>query len=436
MSEPNGAGNAGGAAAEGSRVKRLSPNVVALGFVSLLGDVASEMIYPLMPVFLTTVLGASGEVIGAIEGLAESTSSLLKLASGWWADRMRRHKPLVIAGYAISAVARPLVGMAGAVWHVLAVRVADRTGKGIRTSPRDALLADSVEPSQRGRAYGLHRALDNAGAVAGPLVAWLLYEVLHAPMRAVFLWSALPGVLSVLVLLWFVREPRRGTMVPGPAVRGVDASGPMVGLPAGPASSGSPAAPLGAVFWRYLLVLFVFTLGASSDAFVLLRAQQLGVSIAMIPLLYAALNLVKTLSSTPGGALSDRLGRRPVIIAGWGLYAAAYLGFAAATRTWHAWVLFVVYGFFFGLTEGTEKAFVADLVPADRRGTAFGWYNFAIGIAALPASLVFGLVWDRFGSATAFVMGATLAAVAAAGLVTLVPRRWPASSSAGRAAST
>lgn len=398
----------------------LPRNVKALGVVSMLGDVASEMIYPLLPLFLSSVIGASATAIGAIEGLAESTSSLLKLVSGWWTDRVQRRKPLVVAGYAISALARPIVGIATAVWHVLGVRMIDRTGKGIRTSPRDALLADSADPAQRGRAYGFHRALDNAGAVMGPLIAWFLYELMHVEIRSVFLWSAVPGVLSVVVLIWFVREPRQ----PGAASLPVDAAA----LPGGvastpPTASTAPAPPMGAAFWRYISVLFVFTLGASSDAFVLLRARELGVSIAAIPLLYALLNVVKTLSSTPGGALSDRLGRRPVIIAGWTLYALVYLGFAGANAPWHAWALFVAYGFFFGLTEGAEKALVADLAPAGRRGTAFGWFNFAVGIAALPASLVFGYVWDRFGSATAFGIGAALAGVAAAGLVALVPRR-------------
>lgn len=402
----------------------LPRNVKALGFVSMLADVASEMIYPFLPLFLSTVIGASNTAIGAIEGLAESTSSLLKLASGWWTDRVQQRKPLVILGYTISAIARPLVGIATATWHVLGVRMTDRTGKGIRTSPRDALLADSANPSQRGRAYGFHRALDNAGAVIGPLVAWFLYELMHVEIRSVFLWSAVPGVLSVVVLIWFVREPGKQA-VPLPPVDADALSGGGVASTQPPAST-APAQPMGAPFWRYIGVLFVFTLGASSDAFVLLRARELGVSIAAIPLLYALLNVVKTLSSTPGGVLSDRLGRRPVIIAGWALYALVYLGFAGANAPWQAWALFVAYGFFFGLTEGTEKALVADLAPAGRRGTAFGWYNFAVGIAALPASLVFGYVWDRFGSATAFGIGAALAGVAAVGLVSLVslePRR-------------
>jgi MFS family permease len=388
----------------------LSRNVKALGVVSLLGDVASEMIYPLMPVFLTVTLGASATVLGAIEGLADSTSSLLKLASGWWADRVPKKKPIVVFGYALSAIARPLVGIAAASWQVLAVRITDRTGKGIRTSPRDALLADSAAPEQRGRAYGLHRALDNVGAVLGPLVAWLLYEAMHRPIREVFLWSVVPGFLSIAVLWVFVKEdgPRSTASVPRSAAA-VDQ--PKLG----------PAGELSAPFWKYIAVMFVFTLGASSDAFLLIRAQQLGVPAPMIPIIYAMFNLVKALSSTPGGTLSDRLGRRPLIVSGWALYAVVYFGFAIAWSEWHAWILFAIYGLMFGLTEGATKALVVDLVPASRRGTAFGWFNFAIGIAALPASLLFGVVSDRVSPPAAFMMGAAFAAVATLGLIALVP---------------
>lgn len=394
-----------------SRAK-LSRNVKALGAVSLLTDVASEMIYPLLPIFLTTTLGASATFIGAIEGAADSVSALLKLASGWWADRVKK-KPLVVAGYFLSSVARPLLAFAAVPWHALAVRMTDRTGKGIRTSPRDALIADSSEPAQRGRAYGFHRAMDNIGAVLGPLVAWLLYEVARMPMPSIFLWSALPGVLSIVVLMVVVREK--------PAVRGAAVAAE---TPAHAADvAGDTTTPLGSTFWRYIAVVFVFTLGASSDAFLLVRAQQLGVPVMLIPILYAMLNLVKALSNTIGGALSDRYGRRPLIISGWALYAAVYLGFAFATAAWQAWALFLIYGLFFGLTEGVEKALVADLVPSTRRGTAFGWFNFAIGIAALPASLAFGIVWDQLGAATAFMMGAGFAAVATFGLLVLVPSR-------------
>ncbi|HLA89829.1 MAG TPA: MFS transporter [Gemmatimonadaceae bacterium] len=403
-----------------SDTPRLPRNVKALGVVSLLTDLSSEMIYPLLPLFLTTVLGAGASVIGAIEGAAESTSAFLKLASGWWSDRLPHRKPLVVVGYTLAAVARPLVGVATAAWHVLGIRLTDRAGKGIRSSPRDALLADSTHPSQRGRAYGFHRAADNFGAVIGPLVAWMLLQRQELALRSVFLWAAVPGVVGVIVLLLFVREgphvhePKRDE---GVLVEAVGDS--VIEVAAHPPARAPDG--LGAPFWRYLAVLLVFTLGNSADAFLLLRASQLGVAIALIPILWAAMNLVKSLSSTPGGALSDRVGRRPLIVAGWTLYAVVYVLFAFATAEWHVWVLFLLYGAHFGLTEGVEKALVADLVPAARRGTAFGWYNFTIGLGALPASVIFGLVWDRVSPGAAFGLGAALAGVAAVGLLALVP---------------
>jgi MFS family permease len=403
----------------------LSRNVKALGVVSLFADVASEMVYPLLPAFITITLGASGAVLGTIEGVADATSSLLKLASGWWADRVRSRKPLVVAGYLISAIARPLVALAAVPRHVLVVRFTDRTGKGIRTSPRDALLADSTDPTQRGRAYGYHRAMDNVGAVLGPLLAWALVELAQASDRTVFAWSALPGLVSVLVLIAFVREsPRERATPPGAAA----ATGGAPARGAGPAEPGAgnpgghpPTTALPPVFWKYLAVLFVFTLSASSDAFLLIRARQLGVAVAVIPLMYALLNLVRAVASTPAGALSDRVGRRLLIAGGWGLYAVVYLGFGVATEAWHAWSLFAVYGLFYALTEGAERALVADLVPPARRGTAFGWFHFAVGAAALPASLGFGLVWDRLGAAVAFGMAAAIAGVATVGLLAFVP---------------
>jgi MFS family permease len=379
----------------------LGRNVLALSAVSFLTDVSSEMIYPLLPVFLTTVLGANASFIGAIEGAAESTAALLKLASGWWSDRVRRRKPLVVAGYGIATLMRPLVAIASSATQVLIIRVSDRVGKGIRNSPRDALLADSVHPSIRGRAFGFHRAADHAGGVLGPLIAFGLLTWHLAGFRTVFWLAAIPGVLSFIVLCIFVRE------VPKP----VQAShGGGVDL----------TQPLGRGFWSVLGVLFVFTLGNSTDAFLLLRAAQLGVPVALAPILWAALHVVKSASSTPGGALSDRIGRRPTLVMGWMLYALVYLGFARATIAWQAWALFGVYGLFFGLTEGAERALIADLVGAERRGTAFGWYNLAIGLGALPASVLFGLVWDRAGAPAAFSMGAALAMVAAVGLTVVM----------------
>jgi MFS family permease len=383
---------------------KLGRNVMALSAVSFLTDVSSEMIYPLLPVFLTTVLGANASFIGAIEGAAETTAALLKLASGWWSDRVRKRKPLVVLGYGIATLMRPLVAIAQSAVQVLLIRVADRVGKGIRNAPRDALIAESVDPSIRGKAFGFHRAADHAGGVLGPLIAFAVLTYQWAPIRMVFWLAAIPGVLSFIVLVVFVRDIERPAMAPaGP--------GPDLSL------------PLGARFWRVLGVIFLFTLGNSTDAFLLLRANQLGVAVALAPILWAALHVVKSLSSTPGGALSDRIGRRPTLIMGWTLYALVYLGFARATAAWHAWALFAVYGVFFGLTEGAERALMADLVIPERRGTAFGWYNLAIGLGALPASLLFGWVWDRAGASAAFLMGASLALAAAIGMLMVVPRR-------------
>ncbi|MGH7717633.1 MAG: MFS transporter, partial [Gemmatimonadaceae bacterium] len=351
--------------------------MIALGVVSFFTDVSSEMIYPLLPIFLTTVIGASASMIGLVEGAAESTAAFLKLASGWWSDRVRRRKPLVVAGYTLASVVRPLVAVAQSAQQVLAVRVLDRVGKGIRTSPRDALIADSVDPALRGRAYGFHRAADHAGAVVGPLLAFALLRWADVPMRTVFWLAAVPGAIALAVLLIAVRDvPRPDSARVAPAkLDAVDLS----------------TTSLGKRFWAYLAVLVVFTLGNSTDAFLLLRARDLGVPATLVPILWAALHVVKSASSTPGGALSDRVGRKPLIVAGWLLYALVYLGFAAASAPWHAWALFAAYGVFFGLTEGVEKALVADLVPPARRGAAFGWFHLAFGMAALPASVLFGV---------------------------------------------
>jgi MFS family permease len=377
---------------------KLGRNVIALAAVSFLTDVSSEMIYPLLPVFLTSVLGANASFIGAIEGAAETTAALLKLASGWWSDRVRKRKPLVLWGYAIASAMRPLVAIANNASQVLVIRVADRVGKGIRNAPRDALIAESVDPSIRGRAFGFHRAADHAGGVLGPLIAFAVLTMHLAEIRTVFWLAAIPGALSVLVVWLFVRDIPRDVNLPVAATPDL-------------------SQPLSGQFWRVLGVIFLFTLGNSTDAFLLLRASQLGVPVALAPILWAALHLVKSVSSTPGGALSDRIGRRPTLIAGWVLYAAVYFGFARANAPWQAWALFGVYGVFFGLTEGSERALIADLVALERRGTAFGWYNLAIGLGALPASLMFGYVWDHAGPASAFVMGASLALAAAVGLM-------------------
>lgn len=383
---------------------RPAPNVWALSAVSLLTDASSEIIAPLLPMFLTTTLGASARTIGVIEGGAEAVASVLKVASGRWSDRAGRRKPLVVFGYALSSLARPLVALAHSSAHVLLIRFADRVGKGVRGPPRDALLAASTPAAFRGRAFGFHRAADHAGAVVGPLIAMFCLSWLALPMRQVFWVAAIPGALAVLVAVFFVRESQLGEPAVPPSV----SAAPLAQVETLPAA----VAPLPSSFTHVMVAIAIFTLGNSTDAFLILRANQLGVPLAMIPLLWMVLHLVKSASSTPGGALSDRVGRAPLIIGGWVLYALVYAGFAVASAPWHVWALFATYGIVFGLSEGTEKALIADLVPAASRGRAFGWYQATIGLTALPASVIFGMVWDRFGASTAFTMGAALATLA------------------------
>lgn len=400
---------------------KLGRNVLGLGAVSFFTDVSTEMIYPLLPVFLAGVLGANASFIGAIEGAAETTASLLKLLSGWWSDKVKSRKPFVVAGYLIAGVVRPFTAATHTASQVLAIRVTDRVGKGLRSSPRDALLADSAPPESRGLAYGFHAAADNAGAVLGPLVAYFILR-LHGvggldgnnrllpadehAMRNVFWLSAIPAAIAILVLIVVVRDvPHREA---SPADGQVSEGGGLTRR-----------------FWAYLVVVLLFTLGNSTDAFLLLRANQLGVPVALAPVLWAVLNFVKAATGTYGGKLSDTLGRKPLIVGGWLLYAAVYLAFAWAGAPWQAWALFAVYGVFYGMTEGTEKALVADIVPRARRGSAFGWYNLAIGLAALPASLIFGWIWDRWGAPTAFGFGATLALVGAVLMSIVAPAPRP-----------
>jgi MFS family permease len=374
----------------------LTGNVASLSIVSLLNDAASEMIYPLLPFFIVGTLGASATALGLIEGVAESTSSFVKLVSGYVSDRARRRKPLVLAGYGIATVARPLIAVATAVWHVLAIRFSDRIGKGLRSAPRDALLADSVDPALRGRAFGVHRAADHLGAVIGPLLGSVLLLVFAGRVRTVFALAFVPGLVSLAIIVFGVREHA---------------------APATPerAPTTDPAGALSAVrgsLARFLGVLLLFSLGNATDAFLLLRAQELGVPLSAIPLLWAVHHVSKMTWSVPGGALADRFGPRRTIVAGWTVYALTYAGFALASSVWHAWALFLIYGLFYGLTEAPEKALIAQLAPAERRGAAFGAYHFVIGIAALPASVLFGVLWQRYGAPTAFWLGATLAALA------------------------
>ncbi|NOZ80019.1 MAG: MFS transporter [Acidobacteria bacterium] len=373
--------------------RRLPRTVIMLGFVSLFTDLSSEMIYPLLPLFLTGVLGAGPAALGLIEGVAESTASILKLASGWLSDRVGKRKPLVTLGYGIASFARPLIGLATAWPAVLALRFLDRSGKGVRTSPRDALLADVTPDDLRGAAYGVHRAMDHAGAVLGPLVAVVLLRAAGLAMRQIFLLAAIPGVIVLAILILGVREPRR----------------PQHESHAGIGALREAAGPLR----PFLIALLVFTLGNSTDAFLLLRLSDAGIGTAAVAGLWAAHNVVRMASNWFGGRLSDVAGRRRMMLTGWTLYALVYATFALG----HGRTLFVVtflgYGLYFGLTEPVEKAWVADLAPTGSRGAAFGLYHLAIGLAALPASVLFGAAWKIWGAPVAFGAGAALAAIAA-----------------------
>ena len=384
------------------RYRGLPRNVFAIGLVSLLNDASSEIIYPLLPIFLASSLGASARAIGTIEGLAESISSLLKLFAGYLSDRLEKRKFLVVAGYSVASIARPLLAFAQTWTQVLAIRLTDRIGKGIRTAPRDAMIADTVRVEQRGIAFGFHRAMDHAGAVVGPLIGYLLVILFVANAKSpttgefskIFLAASVPALLAVLVAIFFMREsPQReghGSEIKKLSLRGFDSN-----------------------FKRFLLVLALFTLSNSSDSFLILRAMDLGVSVAVVPLLWAAHHGTKVLSSLFGGDLSDRLGRKQLIVAGWILYAAVYAGFAFATHQASLWILFLVYGIYFGLAEGAEKALVADLVRPEQRGTAYGLYNLAFGVTVFPASFLMGMIWDWKGPTVAFLVSAFIGATAA-----------------------
>jgi MFS family permease len=363
-----------------------------LGLASLLNDTASEMIYPLLPHFLLTVLLGNRFHLGVIEGVADTVASFVKLWSGGRSDQAGRRKGFIVFGYCVPALARPLVGVIVAPWQLFVLRVVDRVGKGLRTSPRDALIADATAPSLRGRAFGFQRGMDNAGAACGPLLAagflWLWPEHL----RLLFLATLLPGLLVVVLLLVGLRE-RPATEPPPERLR-------------------LTLQPFERNFRLYLLALVVFTLGNSSDAFLLVRAGELGVPPALLPLLWCACHVVKSSSNLLLGRAVDQFGPRPFVFLGWFVYAGVYLAFALATTAWEAWAFFLAYGLVFGLIEPAERTLVANLVGGERKGLAYGWYNCAVGIATLPSSLIFGALYQVFGALAAFGWGAVLALLA------------------------
>lgn len=398
---------------EERRVFGLPRNVVVLGLVSTLTDFSSEVAIRTLPLFLVNVLGVKTSLIGLIEGVAESTATLTRLLSGWLSDRIGRRKVLVSWGYGLSAFVKPALYFAGSWPFVLAVRFLDRIGKGIRTSPRDALVADSCAEGERGKAFGFNKAMDPFGATLGLASAALLVYVTQggalALTRETYQWLVLlatvPGLLSFALLVRFVREPARAHP---------EASG---------GTADTAAAGIGPQFKRFLAVLVFFTLGNSSDAFLMLRAQTVGMSVGELFAVLAAFNLVSAAVSYPSGHLSDRIGRKALMSAGWLVYAIVYVGFAFAWSPAHVWVLYLVYGVYEGLTAGVEKAFVADLVPARLRGTAYGLFNTAVGISVLPASVIAGVLWQQVGPAAPFLFGAALALAGVLGLNLFVAHR-------------
>ena len=377
--------------------KRLPRTVIVIGFVSLLNDFASEMVVPLIPLLLVTVLAAGPVALGLIEGVADTVSNLLKLWAGRHSDlRHRRRKPYIIAGYLLSNLARPLIGIAGSWFAVLTIRVTDRVGKGVRTAPRDALVADVIPDGQAGRAYGLIRALDHAGAVLGALAAAAIVYWGTTRLDIVIALSAIPGVLAVALIAFGVQEPARAGI---------------------PLMETAPLrwAALSDTTRRYLLVLVFFTLGKIPETFLLLRGHEIGMSVVELLLLWAAMHVVKAAISQQAGRHTDRVGRRPLILAGWMVYAITLFALAFVKQPHMLWAWSLALGFYFGLTEGAERALVRDLAAPAERGTAFGWFHMLVGLAAIPAGLLLGGLWAFYGVQLAFLVSATFAAVACAG---------------------
>lgn len=386
---------------KGRKFLGFGKNVFVTGLVSFFMDVSSEMIYPLVPLFLSSVLGANKSLIGLIEGIAESTASLLKVFSGWFSDKIGRRKGLMAAGYAISTLSRPLVALA-AGWHqVLGSRFMDRFGKGVRTSPRDAIIAESTDRKFLGRAFGFHRSMDTMGAVVGPGLAFFLLGIFSNDYRKVFWLSMVPGLFAVLLIIFFITEKKSRL----------------------PKHSERPKLTLkhfdGRFRW-FLLIVTIFALGNSSDVFLILRAQQVGIATVTIPVVYLLFNLIYSVSSIFAGMAADRFGRKRIILCGFVLFAVVYYGFATVADVKVVWVLFALYGIYMGLTEGVQKAFLTTIIPAEFKATAFGVYNTAIGLAMFPASFIGGWLWDHISPAATFYFGAVTAVSAAVALVAFI----------------
>ncbi len=388
--------------------KKLDKNVKALGLVSLFTDMSSQMIYPLLPIFLTSVLGVGIAFVGLLEGIAESTASILKVFSGWYSDRLKKRKPIIFAGYGLSTIGKPFLYLATAGWHVLLVRFVDRVGKGIRTSPRDALIAGSCSADDRGRAFGVQRAMDRTGAFIGPLIAFAILPLLNGDLndklRMVFLLAFLPALVAVLVVIFLVKDKPQPQEPPEhkPAAWGRGTSRD---------------------FKVFVVVLAVFTLGNSSNAFLILRARDLGLEVALIPILWLMYNFVCSISAIPFGHLSDKIGRKKTTLLGFGVYSLVYLGFAFSRTQGLIWLFMAIYGVYYGLSEGVLRAYVADLVEDESvMATAYGIYHTVTGLCMLPASLIMGILWQQFNPTIAFSVGAAIALIAAVALALFVRR--------------
>ena len=387
--------------------KGISKNVFALGSTSFLTDVSREMIYPLLPLYLRSVLGASTAFVGLVEGIAESTSSVLNIVSGWLSDRIKKRKTLLLWGYSLSAVTRPLIAVATIGWHILLVRFVEKVGKGIRVPPRDALIADSCTPENRGKGFGLHRSMDNVGSILGPLIAFFLLIYLNNDYRALFWIASIPAFIAIGILTFVVSEKARDI--------------PQTEAPS--VNRRFNLKQFNRNFKLFLIATTVFEMANSSNAFLLLRVKDLGLSLELIPIIYLFSNIFKTISSMPGGILSDKFGRRNVLAIGWIFYGISYFGFAFITSVTQAWVIFGIYGLFYGMTEAVKKALVADLVPKEARGSAYGIHTFLVNFPQLPASLLLGILWQKYNAAVAFSVGASFAIVGGLLLLIFIPAK-------------
>jgi MFS family permease len=419
---------AGGA--RDGKIWGLDRNVFWAGVASFFMDVSSEMIYSLVPIFLSSVLGVNKSLIGLIEGIAESTASLLKLFSGWFSDRLGRRKPLMLFGYGLSTLSRPLLALSTGWGMVLGARFVDRFGKGVRTAPRDAIVADSSVREELGRSFGYHRAMDQFGAVVGPGIAFLVLVAHPGAYRTVFWISMIPGAICVAVIWLFIRERRRAKVSCPPAAELGLAPG---GLVADHTGSGDAAVDrvaggrgpgsrrLRGPLLSYLVVTGIFCLGNSSDAFLILRARDLGVAAVLVPILYLVFNLVYSMLSIPAGLLADRVGRRKVALIGFAVFAVAYGWMAVAGSAAAAWGVFALYGIYMGIADGNGRALLGEFSSSERRGTAFGAYHMVVGLAALPASVIAGILYENVSASAPFWVGAGAAVLAGILMLALVP---------------